>query len=84
MEPLGFEVGWDSAQNQVNLTKSGFDISFTTGSRTMVVNGNETILAVPARIMNGRVMVPLRAISEAAGMEVRWDEENSIAHIIQP
>ena len=83
MEALGFDVEWNPELNQANLTKPGFDISFTTGSRTMVVNGNETTLSVPARIMNGRVMVPLRAISEAAGMEVRWDGENSIAHIIQ-
>ena len=84
MEALGFEVEWEPTQNRVNLEKPGFDISLTIGSRTMVVNGNNVSLDVPAQLINGRTMVPLRAISEATGMEVRWDGENSIVHIIQP
>jgi len=38
-------------------------------------------LDVPAQIINNRTMVPLRAISQAAGMDVDWDDENRIADI---
>ena len=82
MEALGFEVGWAPAQNRVNLEKPGFDISLTIGSRTMVVNENNVSLDVSAQLINGRTMVPLRAISEATGMEVRWDGENAIIDIL--
>ena len=83
MEALGFEVGWETtSQNRVTLIKLEFDISFTIGSRIMIVNGNNVSLDVPAQLINGRTMVPLRAISEATGMEVRWDDENLIVDIL--
>ena len=82
MEALGFEVEWEPTQNRVNLEKPGFDISLTIGSRIMVVNGNNVSLDVSAQLINNRTMVPLRAISEATGMEVRWDDESLIVDIL--
>ncbi len=40
--------------------------------------GNETItLDVPAKIIGDRTLVPLRAVSEAFGANVEWDETSS-------
>ena len=83
MEALGFEVEWEPApQNQANLVKNGFDISVTIGGEAMNVNGRYILLDVPAQLINARTMLPLRAISEATGMEVRWDRENFIVNIL--
>ncbi len=38
------------------------------------VNGEEIIFDVPPRIENGRTLVPMRAIFEALGAEVFWDD----------
>ena len=82
MEALGFEVGWEPTQNRINLKKPEFDISLTIGSKTMIVNGNNVSLDVSAQLINNRTMVPLRAISEATRMEVRWDDESLIVDIL--
>jgi len=39
-------------------------------------------LDVSPRLISGRTMVPVAAISQAAGMEVEWDGENRIVDII--
>ncbi|MCH5209985.1 MAG: leucine-rich repeat protein [Oscillospiraceae bacterium] len=38
-------------------------------------------LDVPAQIVQDRTMVPLRAVAEALGRDVRWDSENRIVTI---
>ena len=83
MEALGFEVEWEPApQNRANLVKNGFNISVTIGGEAMNVNGRYILLDVQAQLINARTMLPLRAISEATGMEVRWDRENFIVSIL--
>lgn len=37
------------------------------------INGNELTPDVPAQIIDGRTMVPIRFIAEALGVEVNWD-----------
>jgi hypothetical protein len=41
------------------------------------VNGEEVIFDDPPRIEGGRTLVPLRAIAEAMGMPIDWDESTS-------
>ena len=47
----------------------------------MLVNGTEVIIDAPARVVNGRTFVPLRAISECMGADVRWDFTEKTAYI---
>ncbi|PDO10293.1 MAG: hypothetical protein BLM47_08040 [Candidatus Reconcilbacillus cellulovorans] len=47
--------------------------ALTTSPIRIVVDGRETINDVPARLENGRVLAPVRALAEALGAEVRWD-----------
>ena len=43
------------------------------------VNGKDIPLDVPAQILNGRTMVPVRFIAEALGCEVEWlDKEKTV------
>ena len=55
--------------------KDGVEISLQIGSTKMHVNGAEKILDVPAKLLNGRTLVPVRAISEAFGCNVDWDND---------
>lgn len=49
------------------------------------VNGKEVISNdAPAQIINDRTMLPVRAISEALGMEVKWDPVNRTVNLISP
>ena len=81
MQELGFAVEWDSAMFTGWLSKPGFTVLVPADSYHIIVNGNIIELDVPARLVNGRILVPLRAISVSTGMDVRWDEVGLIASI---
>jgi hypothetical protein len=42
----------------------------------IIVNGQEVVGDIPAQIINGRTMVPIRLVAEALDADVRWDEVN--------
>lgn len=48
------------------------------------VNSKEIKSDVPAQMVNGRTMVPLRAIGEALGVDVAWDSANNTVIITSP
>jgi hypothetical protein len=43
------------------------------GSDTLIKNNENIKLDVPAKMINGRILVPARAIAESFGAEVGWD-----------
>lgn len=53
------------------------------GENTMSVNGQTIVLDVSPKVENGRALVPLRAISEALGAEVIWNQETQTITVIQ-
>jgi len=57
------------------LVCAGSDLVLGTGSNTIGVNvnGTQLILDASPKMVNGRVLVPLRAIFEALGAQVKWD-----------
>lgn len=48
------------------------------------INGQEMKTDVPAQIVNGRTMVPLRAIAEYFGKAVNWDPKSNTVSIAGP
>ena len=62
--------------------KDGVEIRFTIDDYTMYKNGSPNTLDVPAQLINGRTLVPLRAVSEAFGCDVGWDGGDNIVSII--
>ena len=81
-EALGATVDWDDATQTVTSEKDDVKISLTINSKVMTVNGKEKTLDVPATLIDSRTLVPVRAISEAFGLEVGWDGENSIVSVL--
>jgi len=71
-EDMGATVDWDPATRMVHAERSGQHVDLRIGSREADVDGRRTMLDVPARVMNGSTMVPLRFISEALGSTVDW------------
>ena len=72
-ESLGAKVGWIDRSKTVTGTRNNKTVKLRIDSNLAYVDGVETILDVPATIINGRTMVPVRFISEMLGESVEWD-----------
>jgi WD40 repeat protein len=83
-EAMGAEVSWDQTTQTVGISLMGTNVRLSIGSSEAYVNDQKKQLDVPAKIINGRTMVPLRFISESLGAEVSWDALNKIASISFP
>lgn len=80
-EEMGAEVTYNDATKQVLIAKDDTEILLTIGSQEAYVNGEKIMLDVPAMIIEGRTMVPLRFISESMNATVEWDGEAQIVYI---
>lgn len=91
-EAMNAKVEWDDGTKTVTLTSpEGTRVAkLTIGSSTMTTylykslrdaDVTEVALDVAPQLMNDRTMLPLRAISEALGGEVEWDEASRTASI---
>jgi len=56
-------------------------IVLTIGKNAMMINGKASLLDAEPFIMNNRTMVPLRAIAEAFGAEVKWQPKTETVEI---
>jgi len=79
-ETLGAEVNWNGETSSVTLNKDGKEVKVQIGNNLMVVKDNNNIREVtldssPLVDENSRTLVPIRAISEAFGKTVLWDND---------
>lgn len=74
LETLGLELDYNAETGVVTAKNNEMVIILTIDSTVALVNDEEKVLDVPARIMSDRTMVPLRFISETMNMDVQWDE----------
>ncbi len=83
-EALGAEVLYTSNWAPIIMTKGASRVEVTLNKTKAYINGQAVTLDVPARIVSGRTMVPLRFISESLGAEVDWVESPPSVHINSP
>ena len=57
------------------------DMAFAPNEDVATVNGEEVSLDVSAKIVNNRIMVPIRFIAENLGAFVDWDKKNRVVMI---
>ncbi len=81
-ETLGATVDYDEATETVISRKGDLIIVMQIDNDVMFVNSEPIKLDVPAREVNGRTLVPLRAISDAMGVEVLWNGDTQTATLI--
>lgn len=78
-EALGAKVSWDDDTKTATAVKGKITVKVPIDKMyTHILKNNETIiLDVPPRIDNGRILVPLRAVSEGMEAAVEWVDETS-------
>ncbi|MDQ7842099.1 MAG: copper amine oxidase N-terminal domain-containing protein [bacterium] len=80
-EYLGATVLWNPATNVVTAQRGDTQVQLAIGSRQATVDGRVVFLDVPATIVGGRTLVPLRFVSEAMGAQVDWDNATRVVTI---
>lgn len=81
-EVLGANVDWDGNMQTITATRGNDTILLTIGSDIMTVNGDTKILDSAPVMADNRTLVPVRAISEALGSDVGWDDSTRTVNII--
>ncbi|MBP1992150.1 family 10 glycosylhydrolase [Paenibacillus eucommiae] len=74
-EAIGAEVTWLEKTKTVNIKKSDTAITLTVNKKAASVNGSLIELEEAAQMKQGRVMVPLRFVSEQLGLLVGWNQQ---------
>lgn len=80
-ETLGAEVVWDEEERFAAAVKDSVLVQIYPDSGKFIKDGQEIELPVPPKITNDRIMVPLRALSEAFGYNVLWSGDDYIVSI---
>lgn len=84
-EALGAKIGWTDAQSPIKVTLTEpvrHEITLWLNRKEAVVNNISIELAGGPVLNNGRVMVPLRLISEGLGAKVSWTPTGSGTGIV--
>ena len=73
-EALNGKVDWSDQTRTAYISYEGRNVEIKIGSNIMKVNGQDVKIDTPARIINGRTMIPLRAVAEGMGLRVDFDD----------
>ena len=74
-EMLGADVDWNGDERKITGSKDNIEIVMYVDNTQMSVNGSIVTLDSPPTIIDGRTLVPVRAIAESFGVDVLWHGE---------
>lgn len=81
-EAMGAEVMWDETTETITAVRDNTTIELTLGDTTLYKNGEAAMtLDVPAKTVNDRTVVPVRAVAESFGAQVGWVDSAQIVVI---
>ena len=80
-EAMGATVAWDGNAQKAASSKNGTTVEITIGSNVLYKNGAAVALDVPAQLIDGYTMVPVRAVAEAFGADVAWYGDEKAEYI---
>jgi hypothetical protein len=73
-EATGASVLWDPNTRNVTIIRGMDWIDLWLDDTTMMKNGTPVLLDVPAQLVGGRTMLPLRTLAESLQITLDWDE----------
>lgn len=82
-EAMGAEVTWNQNTQTATAVKDNTTVVLRIGSTSPTINGQVKQLDVPAKIVNGRTLAPLRFVGEAFDGKVGWDPNTYTVTITQ-
>ena len=82
LEKFGAELDWRPDPRELFIIKDNNIIMLTVDEKVAKVNGQENILDTAPVIINNKLMVPIRFISETFGFEINWDDSNNQKRVV--
>jgi hypothetical protein len=73
-ESLGAEVEWEGSTKTITAKKKDTTVVMQIDNNVLSVNGKAIELDVPPQLVDGRTLVPVRAIAESFEIKVIWDD----------
>ena len=80
-EQMRADVVWDSETQTATATIDNKAVTFSIDNVNARINNKSAKMDVPARLVNGKTMVPLRFLLENMGYDVDWDADSRTAMI---
>lgn len=82
MESLGGSVEWNEENKSATINYNGSTVVFTLGSNEVTVNGQSLTTDSAPEIINNRIMLPIRTVSDTLGLRLEWSEPTQTITII--
>lgn len=83
-EALGGTVTFDPSKSSVYLERDIYVVDMPLGGVNITANNKPLTIDSPPLVIKGRVMVPLRFISEFLGAKVMWNAETRRVDVSLP
>lgn len=80
-ESLGAEVEWNDKTQTVTAKRGDTSVQLTIGKPEIIVNNTAKVLDVSPCTIDGRTLVPVRAISESFKLNVSWSDKEQTVYI---
>jgi hypothetical protein len=80
-EEMGATVNWRPASRTVIARRGDKNVQLRIGDRTASIDGQPVTMDVPAMIIDGATMVPIRFLSESLGADVSWNSTQRVVMI---
>ena len=74
-------VTWNAPTSTARVSSPGLNVEVQTGRQYMTANDRAYYMADSVLMQSGRVLVPVRALSFAYGLNVSWDNASRTAYI---
>lgn len=84
LEPVGAFIEWKPDEQKAYINYGYKMLILEIDNQEVWVNGETVYLDVPAKMINNKVMVPVRFISEQIGLRVDWNQETRNINIVLP
>lgn len=76
LETFGCEVSWEQETHTAIAEKDGITVRVPIGQPCIVVDGQNVAIDTVSVLVNDRTYLPIRAVLEAFGAQVSWDQAN--------
>ena len=80
-QELGGQVTWNESARQVYVVTDTHTVVFEIGKTTGDTNGKAFTMDVAPMIINDRTVLPVRALTQALDVNLKWDDPTRTIHI---